>query len=570
MNAPDRAPDAKTELESLLSACELYLRAPSDGSDVTPAQLSELLKISGAVNRIHDRRELLNYVTDRLRELFDADNSFVVLFARSGEPEILSAHVRDKAAEQRIRSPLSMTLIERVRRSRRAEIINNCSDEPELREQSSVLDLRLSSVLIAPLIVNEEVIGVIQFDHRGDPHPFPQSDFSLLSLFADQVATAFFNLRLMEDMQTAQSYLVQAERLSALGEMSAGIAHDFNNSLFVALGLCDVLLTRDSLDPSVRTELEKIRTCALDAAETVQRLQVFARGGRGPGKGVAVDLRPIVEGIPEFTRHKWSDEAVRRGVTIEVSVECEDTPPVWGPAAAIREILTNLIFNSVDAIEEKGAIRLRTGVERGRVYVAVIDDGIGMDEETRRHVFEPFFTTKGSRGVGFGLSTSWRIAQRLGGELQIAHSSPGTGTELRLWLQAADKVSTDEASEQPQPSRQCRILVVDDDPEVLDLMPRLIESMGHTAVGCDGAIGALQEFDRGDFDVVITDLGMPDLTGADLIRELRRRSPTVPILLLTGWGAEVDLDDEVREMVNKVIAKPVPRDELAAVLAQVL
>ena len=250
------ASDVRSRLLELERSCRELLSGPPSPDPEPPSlpaqQLERLLEISRTMNQIHDRDELLSYVRDRLRELFDAENSFVILLDAEKGPRIQSTNLQSPDHDA---LPISETILNQVVQTRQALLIDNAADNPELRSQSSVLRYKIASVLCAPLIVGDNVIGVLQFDQRGTPSPFSNDDLRLLSLFADHAATAFKNLELIErlhetveDIRSAQASIVQAERLSALGEMAAGIAHDFNHTLLVALGHCDVLLARDGID----------------------------------------------------------------------------------------------------------------------------------------------------------------------------------------------------------------------------------------------------------------------------------------------------------------------------------
>ncbi len=539
----------------------------------SPGPYQRLLEISRSMNRTQDREQLLSYLSDGLRELFDAENSFVILFEEDGRTRILAAHMKDESAEH---SPLSATILERVRTSRELVVIDDASEQPELLKHESIARFKISSVLCTPLRVGDKVIGALQFDHRGAPQPFSGQDRRLLSLYADHAATAIHNILLFElykealaETRAAQVRMVQSERLSALGEMAAGIAHDFNNTLFVALGFCDVLLSREGLEREVQVSIEKIRTCALDAANTVRRLQSFARGRSTDDRAINLEPDQLMDDMPAFTRHKWNVEARRRGIKIQVEKVLEKTPPVHAVAAEIREILTNFIFNAVDAIRENGTIELSTRVDGDRVVFQVKDDGVGMDDETRRRLFEPFFTTKGARGYGFGLSTCWKLAQGLGGEIEF-DSEEGAGSTFRLVLPAAAEEPTILVEAGPKASQSGSILVVDDEVDVLDMLKNVLGQIGHHVVAYSDPKLALAAFERGRFDAIVTDLGMPDMNGVEFAREIRRIGSTIPIIVLTGWGSDVGQDEDISSHVNAVLSKPVSLEVLRNELARVL
>lgn len=546
-------------------------RAECEGKDegVSAVELRRLLEISQALHWKRDRDEILRFVQDHLRELFDAQNGFVVLFDENGEPVVQSTNLELRAADL----PVSATLIERVRSKREPLQVDDLSADRDLCDRRSVERLRIASAMCAPLIVEGEVIGVLQFDQRGDPHPFPRNDLRLLGLFADMVATALYNQRLIErlnrslaETRAAQERLLHAERLSALGEMAAGIAHNFNNTLFVAQGMCDVLLAKASLAGADRTALEGVRTCVQDAAGMLRRLQVFT-GNAEEEEERSAQVGEVLAEIRELTRAKWQDEPAERGLELCLVTVDEGTPPVAIPPQLLREVLTNLVFNAVEATAKSGSIELRAAADGDVVRISVRDEGSGITPEVRKKLFEPFFSTKGARGHGLGLSTSWSIVDRLGGRIEV-ESEPGRGSTFTVVLpRVAPRPQRPAPSDAVRRARG-RILVVDDDPVVLETICQLVHLLGHQASAFTSPARALEVFRAGAFDAVLTDLGMPGMSGSDLAHEVQRLRPGTPVLMLTGWGADVDLGADVP--VDEVIAKPVTLEVLGEALERAL
>jgi len=572
--------EAQARLLRLEQSCNELLGSHAVGrAESLPAQqLQRLLEISRSMNQIHDRDELLSYVRDRLRELFDAENSFVIMLDAGRGPRIQSTNLHSMDVSGKFEDgelPISETILNQVVSTRQALLIDNTADAPELRDQRSVLRYKIASVLCAPLIVDDCVIGVLHFDQRGSPSPFSSDDLRLLSLFAEHAATAFRNLELIErlhqtvaEIQSVQAAVVRAERLSALGEMAAGIAHDFNNTLLIALGMCDLLLARDGFDPEARKSIDTIRTCALDAANTVRRLLNFTRESTEQRPAESVRLDKVVEELPLFTRHKWSDEALKRGAVIKVVLNIESAEHALATPSEIREILMNLIFNAADAIEEQGTITLSAGARGNEAFIAVEDDGVGMDGTTRERAFNPFFSTKGARGCGFGLSTCEGMATRLGGRIDCT-TEVGRGSRLTLWLPLADEPA--DAREQVRaPSKSnFKLLVVDDDELVLHTLERLLTTLGHDVTALTDPTQALDRLQGDDFDAVLTDLGMPGLSGTDLARQIQESGLELPVMLLTGWNPEVDPSSSKVDGVRHVLSKPVTLDSLKQALTAI-
>lgn len=370
---------------------------------------------------------------------------------------------------------------------------------------------------------------------------------------------------------------LQQERLRALGQMSSGIAHDINNVLTpLTLHTQSLLETERNASPRVRAYLETVRRVTADIAATVARMRDFSRP-RGTELTLApVDLNNLVRQVYDLTRVRWSDMQQQMGTVIEGRMElAENLPVVMGIEGEIREALTNLIFNAVDAMPKGGTLSLRTvslGNPPTHVAVDVIDTGMGMDEATRQRCFEPFYTTKGERGTGLGMAMVYGAIKRHSAEIAV-ESAPDVGTSIRLIFLAHTAVPAPERSVAVLPSRGLRILIVDDNPSVLESLSINLELDGHqvmTAKGGQAALETLRGAREGNsaFEVVITDFGMPHIDGGQVARAVKELSPSTSTILLSGWGRRMLEQGEVPKYVDHILAKPPELDELRAALAQ--
>jgi len=345
------------------------------------------------------------------------------------------------------------------------------------------------------------------------------------------------------------------------------VAHDFNNLLGVILGRTDLMLARlPGAESATHTDLDVVRQAALDGAETVKRLQAFSGVARLTQKGSA-DVNKVLRDAVEFTRPRWKDAAQQRGVTIDVGVEPGEVPPAAGGAPELREVLVNLLFNAVDAMPHGGTITLRSWLDQERVFISVSDTGVGMPETVRRKVFEPFFTTKGSRGAGLGLSASYGIISRMGGRISV-DSAPFQGTTFTIDLPAGEA----EQAAPPKPKQRTeplRLLLVDDEPQMLRTTKMMLEIEGHQVTAVGGGKAALEAIDRDTFDAVLTDLGMPEINGLQLAETLRARGHTQPVLLITGWGLELETDRVQAVGVTDILPKPFDGEKIRAKLAAI-
>ncbi len=268
----------------------------------------------------------------------------------------------------------------------------------------------------------------------------------------------------LTELKATQEQVIQQERLSAVGQMASGIAHDFNNTLMPILGFTELLLENNNLldnKQEARRCLEMMRTSAKDAASVVSRLREFYRPASSDEAFPVVDMAKIVRQAVSLTEPKWRSQSQAKGLQVEVTTEIKAAPFVAGEESALREILTNLIFNAVDAMPNGGRVLLETSIEAENAVIRVRDTGTGMSESVRQRCLEPFFSTKGELGTGLGLSMVHGIVERHRGKLEI-ESTPGQGTTFTIRLPLAESesmpvptaVPTDEIEIDPERSHR--------------------------------------------------------------------------------------------------------------------
>jgi CheY-like chemotaxis protein len=380
---------------------------------------------------------------------------------------------------------------------------------------------------------------------------------------------------LIEDLVTAHQQTVQQERLRAFREMAGEVAHDFNNTLSGILARAQLLLA-DVQDPDVRRSLRMIEQVALEGAWVVRRFQDFSRA-RPARPFQPLDLNQLVTEIATSARSRWTQQLAARGISGEVRAETSPLPPVSGDVAELRQMLTNISLNALDAMPEGGNLTFRTGTESGRVFCEVADTGIGMPDEIRLHIFDPFFTTKREKGKGFGLSGAYAIVDRHGGEISV-DSDVGKGTTFTIWLPAAGQAiepapaasSRPPATPAPRPAAGAKILVVDDSEEVREVLRELLSRHGHTVVTCPDGESGVVELETRSFDLAMLDLGLPGMSGLEVAQRLKLRWPSTPVALMTGYGDRMGPDDAKSGDVAFVLAKPFSLDQLRSVVEHAL
>jgi signal transduction histidine kinase len=445
----------------------------------------------------------------------------------------------------------------------------------------------LRSVVFAPLVVENQVFGVLVCARRGD-QAFSSGECEFLKQLSEHVALASHQVRLYgalqqayDDLRQSQHTIMQQERLRALGQMASGIAHDINNAISPISLYTESLLEREpNLSERSRNYLSTIQRAIEDVARTVARMREFYREREAQLTLERVDINRSVRQVVDLTRPRWSDQPQQRGLMVDLRTELTDPlPDIMGAEHEIRDALTNLIFNAVDAMPAGGGLYVRTrktvdGGGADRVLIEVSDTGVGMDEDTRRRCLEPFYTTKGERGTGLGLAMVYGMVQRHSAELEI-DSAVGKGTTVRLIFpsQASSLVDADETARFPAVTRRLRILLVDDDPLLIKSLQDTLQDDGHVITATSGGQAGIDAFtaaaQRGELiDVVITDLGMPHVDGRKVASSIKAISPRTPVILLTGWGQRLIASNESHPHVDKVLAKPPRLHELRAALAE--
>ena len=385
--------------------------------------------------------------------------------------------------------------------------------------------------------------------------------------------------------------LAQSEKIRALGEMAGGVAHDFNNFLTVILGNTQLLLSKiDGGDGNqeFRESLESVQRAAADAAETVRRIQEFTRV-RTARSFTTVDVNSVMLNAIDIARPRWRDEAEVRGAKIEIKTMLAGTSPVYANESELAEVFINLIINAADALRDGGKITVTTDTEPDGEWVlaVVADNGKGMDEEVKKRVFEPFFSTKGVSGSGLGLSVAYGIVNRHGGDI-IVESKAAEGTRFIVRLPVATMAELTGASELSEvaelaaaaekesgPVRRGKLLIVDDEPMVRKLLGDMLRGMAQYYETAEDGEQALAVFDAAvdagePFDLVMTDLGMPGMSGWDVVEAIKQRSPETPVVLITGWGDQLDAQKMKVSRVDSVIAKPFKAEDIRRTLSKAI
>ena len=371
--------------------------------------------------------------------------------------------------------------------------------------------------------------------------------------------------------------LFQIDKLNALGLQSSGVAHEFNNILGIILGYLEIVKGEiGDVSESVLDALGVIEKAARDGSVIVDKIQQFSRIKKEhEKKEELVDLIDVVNDALEFTMPRWKTDAQSKGIEYEIiknnfisskfSIRCNPSE--------LREVVINIINNSIDAMPDGGKIEVSIKADEDKVSIIISDNGIGIEDDIKDKIFDPFFSTKGVKRSGLGMSLSYSIMARHDGEI-LVDSCVGKGTTMHVKMPLFDEEveQCDDKGAVVIESLSANILIIEDEDVILDMMKILLESRGHNVfVSQDSSVG-IEMYENNMYDIVLCDLAMPKLNGwqvAQFIKEydtVRKRTKT-PIVLITGYELDADNIDYKKEGVDFILNKPIEFDKLYKIIS---
>jgi len=567
---------------------ELLGRLEEKNRDLTAAlkRTNSLVSAGRAMSGIGTLPELLDYFVGVAAGELGVTRVSLMLFDEAGEEMSVVAHRGlEEEAVRKIRVKAGDGIAGWVAREGKPILVKDVVSDHRihcpLESTSAGSFISAPIVLSIPILLQEKVMGVINVTNRESGVPFEEEDLSFLYGLAGQAAVAIERARQFDELQQAfaslkdaQKSIVHTARLKALGQMAAGIAHDFNNLLNGILGFSQILERKlASPDPdlqAIRADIGRIQKLSLQGAETVKRVQDFSRVRRdGPSENV--DLNAVVRNAVDVTRNRWKHECEMRGIRIEVRLDLGPIPTTTGNASELGQAVNNLIFNAVDAMPSGGTLTLRTCAEGESIDLEVSDTGVGMTREVRERLFEPFFSTKGG-GQGLGTSIVYGIVARHDGEVAVSSES-GKGTTIRLRLPVTVTAGERQAEIPEAPvmaSQPFHVLIVDDNALNRELFQAYLEPMGYRTRTAESGAEALEILDREAVDLVVTDLGMPGMSGKQLAEQAKRIRPELPVVLVSGWAVLEEEKAMKDSGIDFLLAKPCTAEQFQHAVASAL
>ncbi|MDZ7761656.1 MAG: PAS domain S-box protein [Desulfovermiculus sp.] len=387
-----------------------------------------------------------------------------------------------------------------------------------------------------------------------------------LSMFSARLEEQHMGILVVRDVseiKRMERLLSQSEKMRSLGEMASGVGHDVNNYLTVVLGNLELL--KGSLSQKADMDLiESVEQAARRGVQRTAELQAFVQGDAGSKEGEweLTHVDRLVREVVNLTRFRWKDQTERTGHTIDVAIDIQELPPVMLRASDFRELLTNLVLNAVEAMPQGGRLHISGRPEGNGVRIKVQDNGLGMSSREQTRVFEPFFTTKGPTHAGMGLTIARNVARRHSGELSIK-SIKGSGTTVSLFL-PTDSVSSKGPELVGNKAYSLSILLIEDEEPVRDMLRRFLERAGHKVQEAHNGREGVDMFRRGQFDVVVTDHGMPEMNGEEAALRIKKFDPDMPVILMSGWAGDLDRDKPISGLIEEFIPKPIDFERLLA------
>ncbi len=434
-------------------------------------------------------------------------------------------------------------------------ISNDITHDQFIHDKEWARNLGLVSFACYKLVsAANDPVGVMAVFSKA--HIGPDED-NLLEALADTAS-------LLSQTAMAEKALQQSEKLKSIGTITAGISHEFNNILAIISGNVQLLEDEYKDDKVLTYALRTIMKATDDGAEISSNMLKFTKTKPDTKEFVSSDIREMIMQSIDFTKPRWKNEAQANGIGFKMDTKgLKSVPPIMCKHSEMREMLINLTSNSLDAMPGGGSIMFSTWSVDNTVFVSVSDTGDGMSENVKKNIFDPFFSTKGVEGTGLGMSMVYGIVTRHGGKIDVV-SEIGKGTTFTLQFPIANEIdgpmNTFE-SKQEACRKNLRILVVDDEEAIRNILNQFLSRRGHDVKVVDNGADAINMIEREDFDLVLCDLAMPNVFGYDVVKALNKLIKRPKIGIVTGWGKDCVSDENIK--IDFYLRKPFKQLELA-------
>ena len=570
--APTELPDEFDSLLELVSTMLISSMAVADDMaavDSFSLKLCELLSVLEIPIGEYRFRDLVTRVVERSR--MSVDNNGVCLIMQDEDHEELTIgdFFDNEAVSPVFLDEVRSTLSEKVSESSGLLI----GDDGGLYDLTDFVQSDYTTILAADMQLDEthRYILVTWSRLEGGLNDNDRHLFSAFCLFMQTVLKNALLVRRLRRtnrlLKKSANQMANLETVAAMADMTSGLAHEFNNIIGGIVGRVQ-LMKMKLKDEAITTDLQKVESLALEGAKTVKRIQEFSLGAKYKNLE-PVDLCQIVEICFQPERSVWQKIAASKRVSVKrLSEEPEEF--VDGSQEDLVTAFNKLIENAVEHAPNGSDVIVKIEGDDTGVTVLVSDQGQGIPDAIKKKVFYPFFSTKNSPRAGLSLATVHGIVVRHGGKIDF-ESSPDRGTTFRMFLKrpnAYDEIS--EITNRNKAVRELAILVVDDDEQIREILADMLAMDGHETVTCSDGPSALQTLDHRSFDLMITDLGMPGMSGLELSGAVHKQFPELPIAMITGWGTQLNHDEIAHRGIKVVISKPFHLKDVKSLISDLI
>ncbi|KHE91098.1 MAG: putative histidine kinase protein [Candidatus Scalindua brodae] len=380
-------------------------------------------------------------------------------------------------------------------------------------------------------------------------------------------------VRDLTERKKIEETLLQSEKMKSMGLITSGVAHEFNNILAIVKGFALQIKKKCGDDKKLEKRTDIIIKASNDGVEIVRRMQEYTNREMNSTDFVLTDMSDLIKQVIDFTMPRWQNIAHANGIHYKIDTEgVRDVLCVNGKQSELREVLLNITNNALDAMPDGGSLSFRTWGKEDTVFVSISDTGMGMDKSVQKNVFDPFFTTKIGVGTGLGMSMGYSIITRHGGNIDI-ESEEGKGSTFIIKLPMSKgtvKPEVTSESEQEIKAEGLRILIVDDEQNICDLLSEYFSEDGHNVKSVNSGAMAINLLETENFDLVLSDLVMPEVTGYDVINAVRKLDKKPKIGIITGWENPHRTEKEEVLKADFIVKKPVNFSELTHCINNVL
>lgn len=538
--------------------------------------LLALYKTSKSIFSTINMDELLNTIVHQVGQVSRADESLIMLFDEKDHLYVAAGSGLDSEDVRKTRLTLCESLAGRIMSEKNPVILIGEIDHYR-RLLTEYQCEEVKSCILHPILARNKIFGILNLNRTHIEENFNEGDLKKVSIFVSMMAQAIENAALYrnlkekvrqldeahQELKAQQEKTIRTEKLSALGKMIAGMAHEINNPLTIILGFSEYLM-KSAPDEQNQTNLKKIVDSAQRCRKIISNLVSFSRPRDAEKKSMKANS--ILEEVIELMSYDLKTNHIELKRELQ-----EKLPSISVDPQQIKQVFANIFDNAIFAIRKKqipdASIVVRTRVEEQHILIQVIDNGIGIKKENLGKIFDPFYTTcEIGAGTGLGLSTAYGVMKDHKGNI-YATSVEGKGTTISIELpfQTKDQEQQEQAVvDKGKSEKKKRILVVDDEVFITDLCQTVLEEFGHHTEIAQNGRSAIAKIDQNDYDLIILDMKMPDLSGIDIYDYVQRKKPELVkhIVFSTGDTVSEDTHDFFVKTGSDYISKPFKANQL--------